>query len=109
VTSQPWAGIEWHETKRLCFGRFDHFPNVDPHGFRNELHLVYHCDIYAPENVFSEFYHLSGARIGHHHDLFDEYGIKGLSDFTSFASVSTHHFGDRGRREVLIAWVFALR
>lgn len=46
------AGVKRHVAERLGLGRFDHFPDVDPHRSIDDLQLVDQGDIHTSEDVF---------------------------------------------------------
>ena len=55
VPPQPRTRIEGHESKRLGLRSLDHLPDIDPHGFVDQLQFVHQRDVDGTKDVLQEF------------------------------------------------------
>src|ERR1700693_6275139 len=62
MAAQARSRIKWHEAKRLSGCGVDHFPDVDAHPIAHEGHILNKTNVYHPERILKEFYHLRDAR-----------------------------------------------
>ena len=51
MPTQARSGVKRHETKGLTAGRFDHFPNIDPHLLVYELQLIHETNIDGAKHI----------------------------------------------------------
>src|SRR5450432_1094476 len=54
VSTQPRTGIKWHEAEGFGLRCVDDLPNIDSHGFVDDLQLVHQGDIDAAESIFEQ-------------------------------------------------------
>src|SRR5664280_1784013 len=97
------------ETKGLCLGAIDNFPEVDAHAQTQQLDFVYQRDVHAAIDIFKKLGRLGDGRGGHTYGATKDAAVEGCRQFSCHRAKTTNYLGDVVTLNVGTAGIFAFR
>src|ERR1700686_5508291 len=109
MASESRSRIERMESKGLCGGSLDYFPNINTHSQAKQLEFIHQRDVDAAINVFEQLRHLRNCRRRHRDRAIKNGAVNSARKLGRLRFQSPHNLRDVATGDCLVPRILALR